>query len=127
MSTRSNRVALAIVALTIVGGVAHAEPPRLYIREGFVSDIKVEPDPSAVMVSVTRKFTALSLEREAAIANDVCAAISALSQRDAGLEAVGLCDLVLVGTNNKIGATTFDEDGHPVTAWETWYLRSKKK
>jgi hypothetical protein len=99
---------------------------RLFIKEGFVSDVRAEPDPAAVMVLVTSKFTALALERETAIANEVCTTISMLSQADASREGVGLCEIVLVGTDNVMGATHFDDNGKAVTEWRTWYLRSKK-
>jgi hypothetical protein len=79
------------------------------------------------MVFVTSKFTGLSLEQESAIANEVCTTISVMSQADAGREGVGLCDLVLVGTDNVMGSTHFDDDGKAVTEWRPWYLRSKHK
>jgi hypothetical protein len=119
-------IAVALVALLLtVAHVAHAKG-RLFVREGLVSEIRAEPDPTAVMVLVTSKFTALSLEQETAIANEVCTTVSAMSQADASREGVGLCELVLVGTDNVMGATHFDDDGKAVTEWRPWYLRSKK-
>lgn len=122
---------LTIVLCMMSAIVAHADPrapSKLWIKEGYVSDVKQEADPSAVAVLVTDKFTALSLDREATIANDVCTTISKLSQRPgkAPDEAVGLCDLMLKGTDNQIGSTTFDDDGKAVTRWQVWYLRTKK-
>jgi len=122
-------IALSLVALLLtvaVAAVVHAKG-RLFIKEGFIADIRVEPDPTAVMVLVTSKFTALSLEKESAIANEVCATISAMSQADADREGVGLCEFVLVGTDNVMGATHFDDDGKAVTEWRLWYLRNKQK
>lgn len=111
-----------IALLMTVATVAHAAG-RLFIKEGFIADIRVEPDPTAVMVLVTSKFTALSLEKESAIANEACTTISAMSQADADREGVGLCEFVLVGTDNVMGATHFDDDGKAVTEWRAWYLR----
>lgn len=117
--------AVLAILLTLVS-IVHAKG-RLFIHEGLVSDIRVEPDPSVVMVLVTSKFMALSLERETAIANEVCTAVSVMSQNDAGLEGVGMCELALVGTDNVMGATHFDDDGKAVTEWRPWYLRGKHK
>jgi hypothetical protein len=120
-------IALVLSALLMtLTSVARAKG-RLFIKEGFVSDVRVEPDPTVVMVLVTSKFTALSLEQESAIANEVCTTISVMSKADADREGVGLCELVLVGTNNVMGATHFDDDGKAVTEWRLWYLRSKQK
>lgn len=116
----------ALILLITLSSIVHAKG-RLFIKEGFVSDVRAEPDPTAVMVLVTSKFTALSLEQESAIANEVCTTISVQSQADASREGVGLCELVLVGTDNVMGATHFDDDGKAVTEWRPWYLRSKRK
>jgi hypothetical protein len=123
---------IAVVLTLSTSVIASISTPLVQaLKDGLVSDVKVEADPSAVLVSVTDKFTAMPIDRETAIAGSVCSAVSAMSQekRDGGAETtpVGLCDLVLVGTNNKIGATIFDDDGKPVTQWEPWYLRAKKK
>jgi hypothetical protein len=118
-------IAVLIILLT-VSSIVHAKG-RLFIREGLISEIRAEPDPTAVMVLVTSKFTALSLEQESAIANEVCTTVSVMSQADADREGVGLCELVLAGTNNVMGATHFDDDGKAVTEWRPWYLRSKRK
>jgi hypothetical protein len=119
-------IALLIALLLTLSTVAHAKG-RLFIKEGFVSDIRAKPDPTAVMVFVRSKFTALSLEQESAIANEVCTTVSVMSQADAGCEGVGFCEIVLVGTDNVMGATHFDDDGKAVTEWRLWYLRSKQK
>jgi hypothetical protein len=120
-------IALVLIAIMMtVSAVVHAKG-RLFIKQGFVSDIRVEPDPTAVMVLVSSKFTALSLEQESAIANEVCTTVSVMSQADASREGVGLCELVLVGTDNVMGSTHFDDDGKAVTEWRAWYLRSKRK
>lgn len=121
---------VAMLMLVSVSWRAHARgPSKLWIKEGYVSDVKQEADPAAVAILVTDKFTTLSLEREALIANDVCSTLSKLSQRPGknADEAVGLCDLMLKGTDNQIGSTTFDDAGQAVTRWQAWYLRSKKK
>jgi hypothetical protein len=116
----------ALLALLTVATVVHAKG-RLFIKEGFIADIREEPDPTAVMVLVRPKFTALSLEEESAIANEVCTTISVMSQADASREGVGLCELALVGTDNVMGSTHFDDDGKAVTEWRLWYLRNKHK
>lgn len=117
---------LALIALLLtVASVAHAKG-RLFIKEGFVSDIRTQPDPAAVRVLVTSKFIALSLEQESAVANEVCTTISVMSQAHADREGVGLCEVMLVGTGNVMGATHFDDDGKAVTVWREWYLRSKR-
>jgi len=115
-----------LIALMTLSSVVHAKG-RLFIKEGFVADVRVEPDPSVVMVLVTSKFMALSLEQESAIANEVCTTVSVMSQADAGREGVGLCDLVLVGTDNVMGSTHFDDDDKAVTEWRLWHLRNKHK
>lgn len=115
-----------LIALMTLSSVVHAKG-RLFIKEGFVADLRVEPDPSAVMVLVTSKFMGLSLEQETAIANEVCTTVSVMSQADADREGVGLCEIVLVGTDNVMGSTHFDDDGKAVTEWRPWYLRSKHK
>lgn len=115
-----------LILLMTVARVVHAKG-RLFIKEGFVSDVRAEPDPTAVRVLVTSKFMALSLEQESAIANEVCTTISVLSQGDAGREGVGLCDVMLVGTDNVMGSTHFDDDGKAVTEWRLWHLRNKSK
>ena len=132
-STRRLRgvwIALAWIAafllLMTLSALVHAKG-RLFIKEGFVAELRVEPDPTAVMVLVTSKFMGLSLEQETAIANEVCTTVSVMSQADADREGVGLCELVLVGTDNVMGATHFDDDGKAVTEWRPWYLRSKHK
>lgn len=122
----NHRPLAALILLLTVASIVHAKG-RLFIREGFVSDVRAEPDPTVVAVLVTSKFTALSLEQESAIANEVCTTVSVLSQADASREGVGLCELVLVGTENVMGATHFDDDGKAVTEWRPWYLRSKHK
>lgn len=120
-------VGIAVLMLLMtVASIVHAKG-RLFIKEGFVIDIHVAPDPAAVLVLVTSKFTALSLEQETAIANEVCTTVSVMSQADAGREGVGLCDLVLVGTDNVMGSTHFDDDSKAVTEWRPWYLRNKRK
>lgn len=119
-------IALLIALLMTLTTVVRAKG-RLFIKEGFVSDVRAEPDPTVVRVLVRAKFTALSLEQESAIANEVCTTISALSQADASREGVGLCEIMLVGTDNVMGATHFDDDGKAVTEWRLWYLRSKAK
>jgi hypothetical protein len=123
-------IAAALIAcLLTIASVAHAKG-RLFIKEGFVADVRAEPDPTAVMVLVTSKFTALSLEQESAIANEVCTTVSVMSQKwqgDAGSEGVGLCDLALAGTDNVMGSTHFDDEGRAVTEWRLWYLRSKQR
>jgi hypothetical protein len=122
---RAGLIAVLMLLMT-VASVAHAKG-RLFVKEGFISDIRVERDTTAVMLFVTSKFTALSLEQESAIANEVCTTVSVMSQADASREGVGLCELVLVGTNNIMGATYFDDDGKAVTGWREWYLRTKRK
>ncbi|HMI84849.1 MAG TPA: hypothetical protein VK550_12200 [Polyangiaceae bacterium] len=120
-------IAVGLIAfLMTMASVVHAKG-RLFIKEGYVSDVRVEPDPTAVMVLVTSKFMALSLEQESAIANEVCTTVSVMSQADASREGVGLCEIVLVGTDNVMGATHFDDDGKAVTEWRPWYLWSKAK
>lgn len=118
-------IAALILLMTMVS-IVHAKG-RLFIKEGYVSDVRAEPDPTAVVVLVTSKFTALSLEQESAIANEVCTTISVLSQADASREGVGLCEVMLVGTANVMGATYFDDNGKAVTEWREWYLRSKRR
>jgi len=120
-------IAVAVIAILLtVASVIHAKG-RLFVKEGVVADVRVEPDPSVVMVLVTSKFMALSLERETAIANEICTTVSVMSQADAGREGVGVCDLALVGTDNVMGSTHFDDDGKAVTEWRAWYSRSKRK
>lgn len=119
----------ALFALITIASIVHAAAPkgRLFIKEGFVADVRQEPDPAAALVLVTSKFVALSLEEETRIANEVCTTISVMTQADAGREAVGLCDLALVGTDNVMGSTHFDEHGKAVTGWREWYLRNKHR
>lgn len=125
------RTIAIVLTLSTTALAAVSTPLVQALKDGLISDVKVEADPSAALVSVTDKFTGLPIDRETAIAGSVCSAVSAMSQekRDGGAEStpVGLCDLVLAGTNNKIGVTIFDDDGKPVTQWEPWYLRAKKK
>ncbi len=109
-------------------GKVRAKSVGEYVKAGLVADIKVQPDPTSVLVSVTRKFAALPLDQATEVANGLCTVVSKLSQaKDADPEnAVGMCELVLVGTGNKLGSVTFD-DGQAVTTWETWWLREKKQ
>lgn len=98
----------------------------LLMREGVVDNVKAEPDPSVVAVYVTAKFVRLPLDGEAMRMNALCNEISIASQRDAGTdEAVGVCDIVLSGSENVIGHTMFSERGEPATAWEMSYLRAR--
>jgi hypothetical protein len=120
-------IVLVLIALLMTLTTVVRATGRLFIKEGFVADFRVEPDPTVVMVLVRSKFTALSLEQESAIANEVCTTISVMSKADADREGVGLCEIMLVGTNNVMGATHFDDDGKAVTEWRLWYLRSKQK